>query len=68
MTDHTPGSAGAVTTLEPDTPATSFDHPLPRLTKRVFTDLAIWMVGLGRTKGVVSCSKRIILRRNTRSS
>ena len=44
-------------------PATSSDHgdgatavyrnPLPRLTKRVFRDLAIWMTGLGLLMGVV---------------
>jgi two-component system cell cycle response regulator len=29
-----------------------FHQPLPRLTKRVFTDLAIWMTGLGLLMGV----------------
>ena len=31
---------------------TSYE-PLPRLTKKVFTDLAIWMTGLGLLMGVV---------------
>ena len=30
----------------------AFDNPLPRLTKRVFTDLAIWMIGLGVLMGI----------------
>lgn len=30
-----------------------FHEPLPRLTKRVFTDLAIWMIGLGLLMGIV---------------
>ena len=29
-----------------------FRQPLPRLTKRVFTDLAIWMSGLGLLMGL----------------
>ena len=29
------------------------DPPLPRLTKRVFTDLAIWMIGLGLAMGLI---------------
>lgn len=29
-----------------------FRHPLPRLTKKVFTDLAIWMTGLGLVIGI----------------
>lgn len=29
-----------------------FKQPLPRFTKRVFTDLAIWMMGLGLVMGV----------------
>ncbi len=37
----------------PDTPSTRGYHsPLPRLTRRVFTDLAIWMTGLGLLMGV----------------
>jgi two-component system cell cycle response regulator len=30
-----------------------FRNPLPRLTRKVFTDLAIWMTGLGLLMGVV---------------
>lgn len=30
-----------------------FQQPLPRLTKKVFTDLAIWMTGLGLLMGIV---------------
>lgn len=32
--------------------AVEFREPLPRLTKRVFTDLAIWMTGLGLLMGI----------------
>ncbi len=44
--------------LSPDTTAldlavgAEFRNPLPRLTKKVFTDLAIWMTGLGLLMGV----------------
>ncbi len=37
---------------DPSVSPTEFRHPLPRLTKRVFTDLAIWMSGLGLAMGV----------------
>ena len=33
-------------------PERTYSSPLPRLTKRVFTDLAIWMTGLGLIMGV----------------
>lgn len=33
-------------------PASEYSSPLPRLTKRVFTDLAIWMTGLGLLMGI----------------
>jgi diguanylate cyclase (GGDEF)-like protein len=33
--------------------APAFRNPLPRLTTRVFTDLAIWMIGLGLVMGIV---------------
>jgi diguanylate cyclase (GGDEF)-like protein len=35
-----------------DPPIDQPRHPLPRLTRRVFTDLAIWMMGLGLLMGV----------------
>jgi diguanylate cyclase (GGDEF)-like protein len=35
-----------------DPPIAQLRHPLPRLTGRVFTDLAIWMMGLGLLMGV----------------
>ncbi len=38
---------------KPADPGSEFRHPLPRLTSRVFTDLAIWMTGLGLVMGVV---------------
>jgi diguanylate cyclase (GGDEF)-like protein len=33
--------------------SSEFHEPLPRLTKKVFTDLAIWMTGLGLFMGIV---------------
>lgn len=35
------------------TDSSDFHEPLPRLTKKVFTDLAIWMIGLGLVMGIV---------------
>lgn len=43
------GAAAADWTADAVAP---FEHPLPRFTKRVFTDLAIWMIGLGLLTGV----------------
>ncbi|MDH4279245.1 MAG: GGDEF domain-containing protein [Acidimicrobiia bacterium] len=49
-TTQTDGAArAAVVSAE----GSDFLEPLPRLTKKVFTDLAIWMTGLGLLMGVV---------------
>ena len=44
---------GANEQLDPGTDAVESRVPLPRLTTRVFTDLAIWMTGLGLAMGLV---------------
>ncbi|MEZ5242229.1 MAG: diguanylate cyclase [Microthrixaceae bacterium] len=47
-----PADPCAMLNLEPVVVAEHRD-PLPRLTRRVFTDLGIWMMGLGLVMGVV---------------
>lgn len=44
---------GAHMTLDLGTRTDQLRHPLPRLTRRVFRDLAIWMTGLGLIMGTV---------------
>lgn len=51
MTDHAPQAPTARLGWD-DAIIPPFKQPLPRLTKRVFTDLGIWMSGLGLLMGV----------------
>lgn len=44
--------ADAVEPHHPPQSVSAHKAPLPRLTKRVFTDLAIWMIGLGLVMGL----------------
>jgi diguanylate cyclase (GGDEF)-like protein len=43
----------AAPTVAVSADSSDFHKPLPRLTKKVFTDLAIWMTGLGLLMGIV---------------
>jgi diguanylate cyclase (GGDEF)-like protein len=43
----------AESVAEGTTAPLEFSHPLPRLTSKVFTDLAIWMTGFGLAIGVI---------------
>ncbi len=54
MADHTNRAAATASTVIAAPVETSeFHERLPRLTKKVFTDLAIWMTGLGLLMGIV---------------
>ncbi len=52
MSDRSASAAAAATSFTPDEPG-EYRGPLPRLTTRVFRDLAIWMSGLGLIVGVL---------------
>ena len=46
-------AAAAAPVVAASADSSDFHEPLPRLTKKVFTDLAIWMTGLGLLMGIV---------------
>jgi diguanylate cyclase (GGDEF)-like protein len=53
MPNHTTRTATAVPIVLASADSSDFHELLPRLTKKVFTDLAIWMTGLGLLMGIV---------------
>ncbi len=53
MPNHTTPAATATPVVAVSADSSDFQEPLPRLTKKVFTDLAIWNTGLGLLMGIV---------------
>ncbi len=53
MSNHSTWASTAAPTDAVSADNPDFHEPLPRLTKKVFTDLAIWMTGLGLLMGIV---------------
>lgn len=53
MSDGMPTPMGSYKAKSQSIVADEYRHPLPRLTRKLFTDLAIWMTGLGLLMGVV---------------
>ncbi len=53
MSNHTTRAATAAPGVAGSADGSDFSEFLPRLTKKVFTDLAIWMIGLGLLMGIV---------------
>lgn len=53
MPNQTTRAATAIPAVAVSADSSEFNEPLPRLTKKVFTDLAIWMTGLGLVMGIV---------------
>ena len=53
MRNHTTRAETAAPAVPVSADSSEFHEPLPRLTKKVFTDLAIWMTGLGLFMGIV---------------
>ena len=52
MSDSEPNDTLVEATVQDQHLSREYRSPLPRLTKRVFSDLAIWMTGLGLLMGV----------------
>ena len=53
MPNHTIRATTTTPVVVVSADSSDFHQLLPRLTKKVFTDLAIWMTGLGLLMGVV---------------
>jgi diguanylate cyclase (GGDEF)-like protein len=53
MPNHTTRPATAAPTVAVSDDSADFHEPLRRLTKKVFTDLAIWMTGFGLVMGII---------------